>query len=156
MRLYFLRHAHAVPGLDDRSRPLSEKGDAQCRQIARFCRQAGIVFDAAFSSPLIRARDTAERVLEITNPSQPIQFKAVNVLLNETLPREFGAWLGRLPDSGHVLLVGHAPSLAEHARHVLGMERETSLTLPKAGLLCVSMREEEQGSLKFMISPKVI
>jgi len=156
MRLYFLRHAHAVPGLDDASRPLSDKGEEQCRQLGRFCRGCDILFDHAFSSPLLRARDTAERVLQVTNEACPIELQVVNALTNEALPGEFQQWLADLPEEGHVLLVGHMPSLAAHARYVLGMERNESLSLPKAGLLCVAMRNEQEGGLKFMVSPKYL
>src|SRR2546422_4969574 len=118
MRLYFLRHAEAVDGTPDAARILSPKGRKQAAELARFLKQAGVVFDAAYSSPLVRARQTAEIVLEITNRSNPAGLKVTEVLLNETSAERFSRWLEKLPKVKHVLLAGHAPSLAERVREL--------------------------------------
>jgi len=65
MKLYFLRHAEAQDGTDDGARALTAHGKKEAREVGRFLKRAGIEFDAAYSSPLVRARQTAEIVLEI-------------------------------------------------------------------------------------------
>ncbi len=156
MRLYFLRHADALDGMDDAARPLSPKGQKQSREIARFLKAAGIRFDAAYSSPLVRARQTAEIILDITGAVKPAKLKLVDALLNETTAREFEGWLRALPEAENVLLTGHAPTLAEHVCALLNVSDPDALQLPKAGLACVDTKDGRSGTLKFFITPKLV
>ncbi len=155
MKLYFLRHAAALDGVDDARRPLSPTGRRQARKLARFLRRSGIAFDLAFTSPLVRAKQTIAIVLDITNEAQPITAQEVSVLLNEADPDTFTDWLVRLPpDAGHVLLVGHEPSLSARVRRMLGLERTKALELSKGAVACVKTTDKRTGSLKFLLTPK--
>ena len=58
-----------------------------------------------------------------------------------------------LPD-GHVLLVGHEPSLSARVRRLLGLERAEALELSKGALACVKTADRRTGSLKFLLTPK--
>ena len=156
MKLYLLRHADALEGADDQARPLSDRGKAQCRQIGIFCKHVGIVFDAAYSSPLVRARETAESVLAVTNLARPVTVLDSECLLNETSPAAFCEWLDTLPAAKHILLVGHAPSLADRARHLLGISLPDGFKLPKAGLACLTTEDRRSAALKFFVSPKFL
>ena len=65
MNLYIIRHAIAVDEAtsdyaSDSERPLTDKGRKKMRQIANALRSLGVEFDLIFSSPYIRACDTAE------------------------------------------------------------------------------------------------
>jgi len=60
MRLLIVRHAEAVPGDPDELRPLSAAGREQARDLGRRLRDQGLEPDAVVSSPLLRARETAE------------------------------------------------------------------------------------------------
>lgn len=154
MKLHFLRHADAVAGSDDAARALSKKGIEQCRWLGAFCKQAGLVFDAVYSSPLVRARQTAERVLESSHKESP-KVHQVEALLNETLTDEFEDWLDSLPGVKNILLVGHAPSLAERARRLLGLDNPQALELPKASLVSLKTEDRRTGILKGYITPKL-
>lgn len=154
MRLYFLRHAHAEPGADDAARPLSPIGDKQCAKLARFLTRADIAFDAVYSSPLLRAVQTAERVLREMDRSPAVKVELVQSLLNES--SGFAGWLQRIPKKEHVLLVGHEPSLAGHVRELLGIQGEEQFTFPKGGLACLETEDGREGKLKFFLSPKIL
>ncbi|MBI5772547.1 MAG: phosphohistidine phosphatase SixA [Verrucomicrobia bacterium] len=156
MKLYFLRHAEALDGLDDAARPLSPRGKKQADRLARFLCKAGIEFDAAFSSPLVRARQTAERMLKITNKERRLKLAMDDALLNGTSQREFDRWLGQLPAVEKVLLVGHEPSLSARVRHLLGGPDEAALKLSKGALACVELGATGNGALKFLIAPKLL
>jgi phosphohistidine phosphatase len=156
MRLYFLRHADALSGENDALRPLSAKGKKEMRAVTRFLQRAGIAFDAIYSSPLLRARETAEWVLATTKQQRPLRLKLENALLNETSPGEFDQWLKRLPDQQEVLLVGHEPTLSERVAHLLGLRRPDALKLPKAGLACLETEDRKSATLRFLVSPKVL
>jgi phosphohistidine phosphatase SixA len=60
MRLFLVRHAEAAPGEPDELRPLTAAGRAVARDLGE--RLALEHPDAVLSSPLLRARETAEQI----------------------------------------------------------------------------------------------
>jgi phosphohistidine phosphatase len=61
MRVYLVRHAEAEPGTpDDEQRALTPAGKEQARQLADRLAADGVEPDAILTSPLRRARQTAE------------------------------------------------------------------------------------------------
>jgi phosphohistidine phosphatase SixA len=60
MRLFLVRHAEAAPGEPDELRPLTPAGRAVARDLGE--RLATEHLDAVVSSPLLRARETAEQI----------------------------------------------------------------------------------------------
>jgi phosphohistidine phosphatase len=60
MRLFLVRHAEAAPGEPDELRPLTSAGRAVARDLGE--RLAAEQPDAVVSSPLLRARETAEQI----------------------------------------------------------------------------------------------
>ena len=153
MKLYFLRHADALPGEDDVARPLSPLGRKQSRKVGRFLKGAGVDFDAAWSSPLDRAVQTAEIVMDLCGSAR---LSITEALVNEVSPSRFDRWLRGIPPGMNVLLVGHAPSLAERVRAILGAENAAAISLPKAGLACVATENRRTGVLKLLITPKAL
>lgn len=156
MKLYFLRHADALDGVKDEERPLSPKGRADSAIIAEYLKENDVEFDVAYSSPLVRARETAEIVLPITNDRVWVKLELVDALRNETSQQEFERWLQALPEAKDVLLVGHAPSINEHVCQLLGVERPEAFHMPKAGLACMKTDDGKNAVLKFFVSPKVL
>ena len=65
MRLFLVRHAEAAPGEPDALRPLTPAGQATARSLAG--RLAAEHLDAVLSSPLLRARQTAEQIARAAN-----------------------------------------------------------------------------------------
>ena len=68
----FLRHGESVGNLENRFQghadfPLTEIGRAQARALADRWKAEGRYFDRAFSSPLLRSRETAEIVCTALN-----------------------------------------------------------------------------------------
>lgn len=154
MKLYFLRHAAALDGPLDAARPLSAGGRRQARKLARFLRRAEVQFDLAFTSPLTRAQQTSEIVCAITNETKPIEPRVTEALLNDTSPAAFANWLAGLPEAGHVLLVGHEPSLSARVRQLLGLTNAVSLELAKGAMACVKTTDQRHGALKFLVTTK--
>src|SRR5947207_9606270 len=148
MKLYLLRHAEAVDGPDDADRLLSARGKRQAREVGRFLKRAGIEFDAAYSSPLVRARETAEIVLDTCGSTK---LDLATPLLNETSETKFDEWLKGIPDAKHICLVGHAPSLAERVRQLLGVTDSDALKLPKGAVACLETENRRTAALKFLV-----
>ena len=74
----FLRHGESVGNLENRHQghadfPLTDKGRAQAHALARHWQDEGVTFDRAVSSPLLRARETAEIVCNVL--SIPLEFE---------------------------------------------------------------------------------
>jgi phosphohistidine phosphatase SixA len=60
VRLFLVRHAEAASGEPDELRPLTPAGRAAARKLGKHL--AGERPDAVLSSPLLRARETAEQI----------------------------------------------------------------------------------------------
>jgi phosphohistidine phosphatase len=60
MRLLIVRHAEAAAGNPDELRPLTSEGREHARALGARLREQGFAADAIVSSPLLRARETAE------------------------------------------------------------------------------------------------
>ncbi|MFZ2310039.1 MAG: histidine phosphatase family protein [Patescibacteria group bacterium] len=71
-----------------RNRPLTALGLEQATSLANFIKEAGLTFDAVYSSPLIRAQETALTVTSALNLSNPI-------ILPELIERDFGVMTGQ-------------------------------------------------------------
>jgi len=87
---------------------------------------------------------------------EPDALKLDDALLNETSARQFAGWLRSRSEARHVLLVGHAPSLAEHARALLSVGDPEALWLSKGGLACLETEDGRSAVLKFLIAPKLL
>ncbi len=153
MKLYFLRHADAVAGGDDAGRELSAEGKRDCRTIGRFFKKIHVEFTAVYSSPLLRARQTAELVLKASGADES-RIRVTDILLNEISERNFLDWLESLPAMRHVLLVGHAPTLAERVCKLLGLSRPGVLKLSKGALACLDTEDRRTARLRFLVGPK--
>jgi phosphohistidine phosphatase len=62
VRLYLVRHAEAAPGEPDELRALTSEGRRAARALGERLAADGVQPDAIISSPLLRARETAEEL----------------------------------------------------------------------------------------------
>ena len=60
MRLLIVRHAESAAGNPDELRPLTSEGREHARAVGARLREEGFAADAVVSSPLLRARETAD------------------------------------------------------------------------------------------------
>jgi phosphohistidine phosphatase len=121
MRLYVMRHGPAEgssPSGRDFDRALSENGRAETSRIARELQRRGERIDRILSSPLVRARETAEIVRGALGGKLEIR--------EELAPSEASPDILRdLPtrSAEHVMLVGHAPDVSILVMELLGHGR---------------------------------
>lgn len=113
VELYFLRHAHAGDREtwvgDDDIRPLTNKGERQAERVGRLLADVGFRPDELVSSPLARARQTAEIVAERLG---------LDVRIDDRLAGELGfgeleSLLADLGDPARPMLVGHDPAFSD-------------------------------------------
>jgi phosphohistidine phosphatase len=155
MEILIIRHGHAVesaPGLGDSGRWLTGKGREVTRRVARWLVKSKDRRPAAiWTSPLVRAVQTAEIIAEIAALTDEVSVAA------ELSPGRAPADLLRLLSMHHgaapLALVGHEPSLSQLARSLLGDAAEP-LRLKKAGVVAVSWDGRGPASLRFLLDPK--
>ena len=97
MRLYVVRHAEAAPGDPDELRALTPAGREQARRLGE---TLGVAFDAVLSSPLLRARETAELIAG--RAPEPDERLAPGATPHDVQSAAFGR-------GETVLVVGHEP-----------------------------------------------
>lgn len=149
MKLYLLRHADAGDPMDprfydDTRRPLSSKGDKRTRQLANAFRQMGISFDAIFTSPYVRARQTAELVARSLKIEKRLR------TTDHLLPgREFEDILLEMekvcPSAKTVLLVGHEPFLSGLVSWLCTGGSMLSIQIKKGGLCRLELEATGSG-----------
>jgi phosphohistidine phosphatase len=159
MTLYLLRHAEALnvgeQGITrDEDRPLTERGCRQAARLGTVLLQFGVTFDKVLSSPLVRARETAERVLQ--GAGQPAKIRTVESLQPHGSPD--AAWAAISGAGGeHLLAVGHLPLLATLAGRLLGSDNEDAIWFHKATLAvlhCENPRSlRPRVRLEWMLAP---
>src|SRR5437763_3406995 len=102
MRVVIVRHAEAAPGSPDELRTLTPAGRDQARELGRRLRDEGVEPDAVLTSPLLRARETAE-ALDLGRP-EPDERLAPGATADDVRAAVRGRGRG-----GTVVVVGHQP-----------------------------------------------
>ena len=154
MRLYLVRHAHAVPEEDDARRPLSARGRKAVRQIAAFFQASGALQPGQiWHSPLWRARETAEILARGLGLSRKALVETSG-LLPEDDPAEI---VRRLASAGEDLaLVGHEPYLSALAtRLVVGRRKWSVFEFKKGAVLCLE-RTGASWQIRWHFSPELL
>jgi len=110
--LILMRHAKSGwkdPDLEDRERPLNKRGKKDAPMMGKLLVEKELIPQIILSSSAVRARLTAEAVIEATDFKGEVRF------LDSLYLGEPGAYLGELqhlPESvERVLVVGHNPGL---------------------------------------------
>lgn len=130
MQLYLVRHAKADPGTPDESRPLSGEGDEQARRLGRRLKEEGVRPDVILSSPLLRARQTADALARATEvETEPDARLAPGATAGDVLQ----AIAGR---GERVVVVGHQPDCGRIAAALRGGEEPS---FPAAGMILIDL-----------------
>ncbi len=154
MDLILLRHgkAEATSLGGDFSRELVERGREQSRRAARLLKGAGKLPDIVLTSPLVRARQTAEEFCRTAEmPGEVIQGWLACGMAPETAMTELSAFR----DFKRILIVGHEPDFSGLVQWILGAN-SGSIDFKKAALACLRVNPPSRpGTLKFLIPPKL-
>ena len=155
VRVHLLRHAHAGDAFewigDDDLRPLTKKGRAQSERLGAFLEAHGVRPDVIVSSPLVRARQTAEIVAEALG---------MTIRTDRRLGTGFGKrelW-AVLDETGgrEVMLVGHDPDLSSLLTYLVDA---ASLHMRKGTLATVDLHTQlgdGDGELRWMVPPDLL
>lgn len=153
--LHFLRHASAADRetweQSDDERPLTEKGRRQAERLGRHLAAAGFTPDAIITSPLVRARETAEIVAGLLGVSvrteprlgEPLDLTTLDAILDDAdSPRQ-------------PVLVGHDPDFSEIVSELVG----APIAMRKGALARIDVErplEPGAGDLRWLLPPDLL
>jgi phosphohistidine phosphatase len=159
MKLYILRHGeaaeHGDPRYKENERPLTPKGNQRTKQFAHALGEMEIVFDRILSSPLTRARQTAEIVAK--RMKKPVEF--TDALTPSGSMKALVDALNHLrPIPANVVIVGHEPYLSGFISLLCVGGPDLPLKLKKGGLCRLEVDHlicSKCATLEWLVSPRL-
>ena len=155
MQIYILRHGEAEPrktGAPDAARKLTPKGKRELRHVLQLAKRLGVAPEAILTSPLARARETAEIASSILKGPAIVETRS---LLPRSAPDLVWKEIGALRVAC-VLLAGHEPHLGRLLAFLLGAA--VVVELKKGALAKIATKQKHgppRGALRWMITPKI-
>lgn len=155
VRVHLLRHAHAGDAFewigDDDLRPLTKKGRGQSERLGRFLEAHAVRPDVIVTSPLVRARQTAEIVAEALG---------MTVKVDPRLGSGFGKrdlW-SLLDETGarEVMLVGHDPDFSALLNYLIDA---AGMNMKKGALATIDLHTklgDGEGELRWLVPPDLL
>lgn len=155
--IYLIRHGIAEERngrVADEERTLTDEGRKKMRTIARRLHSLEVHFRVLLSSPLVRAMQTAELLVEADLAERIETFAPLAPGGSLSSLRH---WLRASPGGGAIGLVGHQPSLGLWAEELLWGTARQGFDIKKAGIVRISLSEPQApGTLVWMLTPKVL
>lgn len=151
--MIIVRHGEAepdAPGLEDGKRALVKKGVKQMRRVANFLEEMVLEPELVLSSPMLRAVQSAEVILDEMG-LEDLKVETVEDLLPDRDPTPLA---GKLKEhQGTVLVVGHMPSLSTLIKALTGSEVEVK----KGGVAVIEHDQlENRTTLELLLNQKVL
>jgi phosphohistidine phosphatase len=157
--LYLIRHGVAAERgdayPDDTKRPLTSEGIQKLRKEGKALVELDVTFDVILTSPLVRARQTAETLASAFRNAPPIiHVQALapggthNAIIDE---------LSKQHRRHQIAIVGHEPGIGELAARLMGLRRQLEF---KKGAICridvAALPPAGPGQLRWLLSPRIL
>jgi phosphohistidine phosphatase len=157
--LYLVRHAIAEERgdawPDDSKRPLTEEGMSRFRKSARGLARLGVTIDVILTSPLVRARQTADILGAVFEQRPHI------VTVESLIPG--GSYQALLTDlekhskRTRIALVGHEPGIGELAARLAGSRHPFEFKKGAISRIDVeSLPPSGPGKLRWFLPPRIL
>jgi phosphohistidine phosphatase len=146
-QLWLLRHGDAEShgSRHDADRRLTAKGQKQARVAGQAMARLGLQFAAVFTSPRVRARDSA-RLAAKELDADPLVHQPLSAGFDADEARALLAGFG---DDARILVVGHEPDFSQTVFDLTGGQ----VDLKKGGLAAVRL-DGTSGELFDLLRPK--
>ncbi len=160
--VYLVRHGLAGEHgsyAPDQARPLTAEGEKKTRQVAKQLRQLDVKFDRILTSPLVRAKQTAEILLDVGLGKH---LESADFLAPTGDIHNWVKWLQTWERSPHstLALVGHEPCLSQWAETLIWGQFKGAIALKKAGIIGLSLPLEGSpighSSLFWLTPPRLL
>lgn len=159
MELYLVRHGIAAERgkewPDDSKRPLTHKGIARMREIAGGLKDLGVGFDLIVTSPLVRARQTADLLHQGLGGNTPLE--ETTLLAPGGAPADLLEFLRSKKKTDRIALVGHEPDLGRLAAFLIGAR--APFVFKKGGVCRIDFDRfppAPPGNLIWFVPPKML
>jgi phosphohistidine phosphatase len=136
----------------DEDRGLTAEGHTRMKQIARGLERAMPKAQAIYTSPLLRAMQTALWVSK--GYDSRVNITTTDALAPAATKKQFTAFFKSIPEK-RVILIGHEPNLTEALRVLTGLEGD-GIELKKGGCYGVRLDAEGHGVLEWVLPPRVL
>ena len=163
MQILIIRHAKAAQrgllgflGKKDAARPLTEVGRRDMRKAAKGIQKLVPEIDVLATSPLARARETADIV---SKRYDDIAVMELAPLAPGGSKEDVLAWLRDQKPSATVALVGHEPDLGILASWLLSGGADSFVSLKKGAACLIEMTEKPtpgSGRLEWLLPPATL
>jgi phosphohistidine phosphatase len=162
MNIYLLRHGIAAPlaqenQFRDEQRALTSEGILKMRKAAQGLKRLGLTFDLIATSPLVRARQSAEMVAEALKFAEALSLW--EELEPDGSPEDVAQKLEEFRKKESVLLVGHQPSIGCLASYLIFRNPKISLPFKKGAIFCVEATEvppQQPAELQWVLTSKML
>ncbi len=157
MELFLMRHAVAdSPQFYDRDwqRPLTEQGAQQHHQAIRVLAPLLTPLDHLLTSPLVRARQTADITATAVACASPIE--ETSILGEDCSLGNILHLLGQYALDARLLCIGHEPHMSRLSAVFLDGEGRSGIRFQPGAVIGMSFRGHPQpggGVLRFFIQP---
>jgi phosphohistidine phosphatase len=160
MELYLVRHGLAHPlgqknDFADEKRTLTAQGRDRMREVARGLRKLGVRPEMILTSPLARARETAEIVADTLDVDKQMLVATAYLAPGCVFQELFAEIKEKRVES--IALVGHEPDLGELAGVIISSQDNIALPLRKGGACRLDVTETVpsfKGTLVWLMTPK--
>lgn len=159
--LYIIRHGLAGKSLEDKTmdeeRSLTKKGKEKVKEISKGLNELKISFDVVLTSPLLRAKETAEIINAYCGENKEVVI--TDLLKPDSSYNSLVKFLNQFKEHEKVAVVGHEPFLSGFASYCLSKNQDILINLKKGGILMLEIDQKikpGQCILSWLMKPKQI
>ncbi|MFA5833873.1 MAG: phosphohistidine phosphatase SixA [Bacteroidota bacterium] len=157
MILFFLRHGEAGHHYNtDFERELTNDGKHAAANVGKFFTEMNMHFTHAFVSPLVRAQQTAQTVLQ---KLPPVVLTETKHLTPESDPRNLFELLRSYSNDSGILLVTHEPFVSTCISTLISGTENVNVVMKPTTLACVETTgapSHGNGRLRWIVTPQII
>ena len=157
--LYIVRHAWAEDpdpgaGIDDHARRLTKRGRKRFAEQMRCLRKSGMKVDIVATSPLVRARETAEILSAAFDNRPPVE--VLEALAPDPNWRTLIEWTIQ-QNAAHVAWVGHMPSVGRLVAATIG-DGSAAIHMQKGAVASIRFDDGpgQPGTLEWLVTDDIV
>ncbi len=161
MEVYLVRHAIAEersPQVQEEQRALTPEGSQRFALHVKALQRLGVKLDEIWTSPLVRAKQTADLLTPLNAGSQPRIVEELSP--NGSIDGVIHQIVSR-PELGSVAVVGHEPGMSLLAAALLASQDEAGVEFKKGAVACIEVQPASQDEpvsahtrLRWLMTPK--